>query len=311
MSVAKHVGTLESSLERRAMKSWKGRVQRRLKSLVSGRRGNLVALHITERGRRLNAFCPDDEVFTLSRELLLDRVYERGGFALDADIKTVVDAGAHAGIFSLQASQWAHQVVAIEASKLNFDLLTLNIDRNAIENIDARNRALWSSSGDMLSLVGIGNSGCGRVYDEPRSDVAGKTVESLSLDDLIAEIGPIDLLKIDIEGAEYRTINACTKLSSISTIVGEMHLENKGDSRLLESLIAKLKGVGFTVSVFTEKELYSRDSLTRLRKNSGSLQGSRLIKALVAAYYMAPIQKPLRPRGATYELPILVAKQKG
>jgi FkbM family methyltransferase len=270
-----------------------------------------VALHITERGRRLNVLCPDDEVFTLSRELILDRVYERGGFAFDADIKTVVDAGAHAGIFSLQASQWANQVVAIEAAKLNFDLLTLNIDRNAIENIDARNRALWSSSGDMLSLVGMANSGCGRVYHEPRSDVAGNTVESLSLDDLIVEIGPIDLLKIDIEGGEYRTFNACTRLSSISTIVGEMHLENKGDSDLLESLIKRLESVGFTVSLVTEKELYSRDTLTRLRKNRGSLEGSRLIKALAAAYYMAPIRKPLRPRGATYELPILVAKQKG
>jgi len=163
----------------------------------------------------------------------------------------------------------------------------------------------------MLNLEWVESSGCGRVHEEPLSPAVGNLVESLSLDDLIAEIGPIDLLKIDIEGAEYRTIGACTRLSSIAAIVGEMHLESQEDHHLLESLIEKLENVGFAVSLVTEKELYSRDSLVRLRKNIGSIQGKNLIKALLAAYYLAPIEKPIRPPGASYELPLLVAQQIG
>jgi FkbM family methyltransferase len=283
-------------------------LQRRLKTFVSPRRGNLKALNITERGRTLSALCPDDEVFTLSRELILDRIYERRGVSLNADIGTVVDAGAHAGIFSLLASQWAKEVVAIEASRVNFDLLKLNIDRNGIDNIDARNRALWGKSGEMVQLEAMIASGSGRLKESEVNERCNE-VETLSLDDLIDEIGDIDLLKIDIEGAEFEVLGACTKLSSISTIVGELHIENEGERYLLDTLVETLRNSGFNVSLVTETELYSRESLTRLQKNMGSLQGNHLTKAIAAAYYLAPIQKPIRPSGTTYELPILVAQR--
>jgi FkbM family methyltransferase len=281
----------------------------RTKSIVSPGRGNLVALEIFERGGRLSALCPDDEVFTLSRELILDRIYERGGFTFTTDLHTVVDAGAHAGIFSLMASQWADRVISIEASQVNFDLLKLNIDRNHIDNIEPRNRALWSKTGELLDLDGTLETGCGRVNRNFQSSKEGNWVESICLDDLIRELGHIDLLKIDIEGAEYETFRACTMLSSISTIVGEMHILEAGDSQRLKGLIADLEKAGFETSLIEEDELYSRESLDRLRRNSGSLKRNHLTKALAAAYYVAPITKPIRRKGATYELPLLVAQQ--
>jgi FkbM family methyltransferase len=293
------------------MQSWGSVAKRAVKSAVSRRRGDLLALNIVEHGNRLTALCPDDEVFTLSRELILDRIYERKGFSFVEGMGTVVDAGAHVGIFSLMASQWAHQVVSIEASRRNYGLLQLNIDRNGIKNIDARHRALWSRSGEMLSLEGMSNSGCGRVNDEFRSNAVGNAVESLSLDDLIDEVGPIDLLKIDIEGAEYKTFGACTKLSSISAIVGEMHLEDESERHLLDTLVRELETSGFRVDLVTEEELYSRESLSRLIKNRSSLRGRHLIKTLAAAYYLAPIEKPIGRGDATYELPILVAQRAG
>ena len=297
-------------MERRIVNSPGRTVVRRIKSLVSPSRGNLVALGITERGKRLSALCPDDEVFTLSRELILDRIYERGGFTFSSELGTVVDAGADAGIFSLMASQWADRVVSIEASQVNFDLLKLNIDRNHITNIDARSRALWSKTGAMLDLEGSAESGCGRVNDKARSNATGNRIESISLDDLIKEIGPIDLLKIDIEGAEYETFRACTRLASIGTIVGEMHLEDESERHLLNGLVTDLESAGFEVLVVTERELYARESLDRLRRNIGALQGQYLTKMLAAAYYFAPITKPIRQRGATYELPLLIARQR-
>jgi FkbM family methyltransferase len=292
------------------MQSWGSLAKRAVKSVVSRRRGNLVALNITEHGNRLTALCPDDEVFTLSRELILDRIYERKGFSFGEGMGTVVDAGAHVGIFSLMASQWARRVISIEASKRNYGLLQLNADRNAVKNIEPRHRALWSHSGEMLSLEAMSNSGCGRVNDQFRSNGAGNTVESLSLDDLIDEVGPIDLLKIDIEGAEYKTFGACTQLSSISAIVGEMHLEDESERHLLDTLVRQLEESGFVVDLVTEEELYGSESLSRLRKNIGSLQGKYLIKVLAAAYYLAPVEKPIGRGDATYELPILVAQRK-
>jgi FkbM family methyltransferase len=282
-----------------------------VKSSVSPRRGDLVALGITERGRQLSALCPDDEVFTLSRELVLDRIYERGGVTFSPGLGTVIDAGSHAGIFSLMVSQWAERVVAIEASQVNFDLLKLNVDRNHITNIDPRHRALWSKSGEMLDLESAGHTGGGRVNDESRSDERGNAVESISLDDLINELGPIDLLKIDVEGAEYETFRACTQLSSISTIVGEMHIFDGDDAERaqLNDLVAGLEAIGFRVQLVSEAEMVSKASMERLRRNRGALNGNYLTKALAAAYYLAPIEKPIRRKGATYELPLLIAQQ--
>jgi hypothetical protein len=122
------------------------------KALLSRRRGDLIALRLKERGHPLVVWCPDDEIFTLSRELILDRIYESDGVAFHQGMQTIVDAGAHVGIFSLQASQWAERVVSLEASQINFGLLALNVDRNALRNVEPRHCALWCRSTDALQF---------------------------------------------------------------------------------------------------------------------------------------------------------------
>jgi FkbM family methyltransferase len=286
------------------MKNW----LRSAKALVSRRRGDLIALKMTERSRDLVAWCHDDEIFTLSRELILDRVYEHDAVAFHEGMGTVVDAGAHVGIFSLQASQWAERVVSLEAGPINFGLLALNVERNALRNVDARHCALWSTSTDALKFSSTTHTGGGSVAKDPQGDEGIVTVvRATSLDDLISDLGHIDLLKIDIEGAEYEVFGACKSLDSISQIVGEVHLEDGADRRQLDDLVGQLEDSGFTVSLITETELLSRSRLKRLWRNRAALKGHRLVKALTAAYYLAPIKKPIRPPGATYELPILVA----
>ncbi|MGH9065902.1 MAG: FkbM family methyltransferase [Acidimicrobiales bacterium] len=278
------------------------------KTLVSRRRGALIALRLTERGRALLAWCPDDKIFTLSRELVLDRIYERGVVTFHEGMGTVVDAGAHVGIFSLQASQWAERVVALEPSQVNFRLLALNVDQNELHNVEARHCALWSTSTDALRFSTTHHSGGGSV-GERRQDPDGVVtdVPATSLDDLISELGHVDLLKIDIEGAEYAVLGACKRLGSISRIVGEAHVEDEDGRAQLDALVTQLQDSGFSVSLVPEAELLSRGRLRRLWRNRAALTGHGLVKVLAAAYYLAPIKKPIRPPGATYELPILVA----
>lgn len=283
-------------------------VARLAKALVARRRGDLKTLRLVERGNTLVAWCPDDELFTLSRELVLDRIYELGGVALHEGMGTVVDAGAHVGIFSLQASQWAERVISLEASQVVFDILTLNVDRNGLRNVEPRHCALWSTTTERVRFSAAHHSGGGSVAGRPlegEGDLA--SVRATSLDDVIAELGEIDLLKIDIEGAEYDALGACTKLGSIGCIVGEMHVDNDGDRARLDALVRQLEDAGFSVSLVTEAELYSRDRLKRLWGNRAALKGNAFTKVLAAAYLAAPVEKPIRRAGATYELPILIA----
>jgi hypothetical protein len=74
-------------------------------------------------------------------------------------------------------------------------------------------------------------------------------------------------------------------------------------------LVRQLEVSGFSVSLITEAELLSRHSLKRLWTNRTALAGNERSKILAAIYYLAPIDKPIRAPGATYELPILVAQR--
>jgi len=284
------------------MATWPSRVRPFAKRLASPSRGDLRNIEFTERDRTLLAWCPDDEIFTLSRELILDRVYERGGVRLGPELGLVVDAGAHVGIFSLQAAQWADKVVALEPNPVNYAVLEANLYRNAAANVVPLNKALWAKT----TSVGFGratHSGGGHV-----SQLGTAKVETISLDELIAQFGPVDLLKIDIEGAEYEVLEAAQSLDSVHTIVGELHVDSQDDHRA-DDLMAMLSSSGFNVTSISEEDLYDRVALRRIYANRGALTGHFLTKLLCACYLLAPISKPIRAPGATYDLPLLTARR--
>jgi len=266
-------------------------------------------MEFSERDRSLFSWCPDDEIFTLARELILDRVYERGGVRLRPDLGLVVDAGAHVGIFSLQAAQWADKVVALEANAVNFAVLEANVRRNRVNNVVPLEAALWGQSVPAIGFgpaVGFGkanHSGGGRV-----SQTGTDTVKAISLDDLIGQFGPIDLLKIDIEGAEYEVLGATQRLGDVHEIVGELHVNSRDDHRA-DCLVELLSNSGFDVSIVSEAELFGADAVRRLLANRRALAGQSVTKILYMAYLLAPISKPIRKPGAFYYLPLLTARR--
>lgn len=237
------------------------------------------------------------------RELILDRVYERGGVRLRPGLGLVVDAGAHVGILSLQAAQWADKVVALEADSVNHSLLEANVHRNRLDNVVSLNAALWAESVPALSFSRTHHSGGGRV-----SQAGTDSVRGISLDDLIGQFGPIDLLKIDIEGAEYEVFEAAQRLGEVREIVGELHIDSREDHRA-GKLADLLSSSGFDVSIISEAELYGSDALSRVLANRHVLVGQSLVKILCVVYLLAPISKPIRAPGATYDLPILTARR--
>jgi FkbM family methyltransferase len=49
------------------------------------------------------------------------------------------------------------------------------------------------------------------------------TADAVTLDSIIAELGDVDILKIDIEGAEHEVLKACRQLDRVRYIIGEFH----------------------------------------------------------------------------------------
>jgi FkbM family methyltransferase len=147
--------------------------------------------------------------------------------------QTIVDGGAYIGLsaiyFTLRYP--GVRVIAVEASEQNFDLLVRNTE--AFPNIKPVNAALWSEPGSVvLTDPGTGlwglqvqaAGGLGGATD--LTGATGPAVRAVTIGDIIREHGldKIDLLKIDIEGAEKELFSEPGPwLAQVDAICIELH----------------------------------------------------------------------------------------
>lgn len=120
--------------------------------------------------------------------------------------RTVIDGGAHVGMWSRTFAGLFDRVIAFEPSPDTFECLRYNI---AAENVEFRNQALGAKPGKIhMTLKGFEgtlrerNSGSRYVAEGGR--IERVTIDSLDLDDL-------DLLKMDIEGSEVEALQGARK----------------------------------------------------------------------------------------------------
>jgi FkbM family methyltransferase len=105
-------------------------------------------------------------------------------------------------------------VVALEAHPTLADLLRRNVVINGRQDyVTTCHRAAWSDAGNLkfhLRRRYSANSSIGTVGPEQlgylHDDEEVVEVEAVRLDDLLAPIPRIDVIKIDIEGAEVRAL---------------------------------------------------------------------------------------------------------
>ena len=138
----------------------------------------------------------------------------------------IVDAGANIGLASIYfAIRYPSALIfAIECEKSNFEMLRLNVKQYG--NIIPIQAALWNSDGE-LNIVdpGLGKWGFMTAEKCVDGELAAK-VPALTLKTIMRnhEISHIDILKVDIEGAELEVFgDSLPWIDSIDTIIAEMH----------------------------------------------------------------------------------------
>lgn len=125
-----------------------------------------------------------------------------------------VDAGANEGLYSLFASRCVGTsglVYSFEPSQREFQRLTCNIKTNALENVRAVRSALADISGEIELKVADPSHGGQNTLGKFIYDVSllrTECVPAQTLDDFAAKSGLIrlDVLKLDVEGAERRVL---------------------------------------------------------------------------------------------------------
>jgi FkbM family methyltransferase len=132
---------------------------------------------------------------------------------------TVVDAGAHHGLYTLLASKrvgWHGRVIAVEPSPRECDRLEKHLRLNRCSNTELVSCALGENPGETdLYLVDGFQDWCNSLrppaVDEPVRTVR---VSVRRLDDVLAELGvsKVDFIKLDVEGAELSVLYGAMKL---------------------------------------------------------------------------------------------------
>ncbi len=246
-----------------------------------GARGNLRKVRFREQGRQLECYVPDDTLWIGAKDNLVIREYDLMGVQLDAIRGVIVDAGAHAGLFSLRAAVSAQQVVALEPHPEMEALLRLNVTHNASKNIQVLPKALWVDEAG-VELVEGSHSAASSVFGNGDRRFR---VGSLTLDSVVASVGYVDLLKLDIEGAEFPVLCECQPetLARISSIVAELHLESR--STMLPMLVKHLTAAGYVVTVRETPLHYWRESMRQTLDSWSKLEGLISLKLAVIVIY--------------------------
>jgi len=177
--------------------------------------------------------------------------YTAGSVSVSARPGTVVDIGAHIGLFSVFAARKLHarRIISVEPDPANFELLSKNISANHVEGATLLNVAIADESGERRIYNNPSNSGGHSFYARGASS---RPAIAVSLTELFKSSGVSEcsLLKMDCEGAEMEILeNAPDELlTTISAISLEYHLDAYLPKRL-QKLQKRMEGLGFLLEV--------------------------------------------------------------
>ena len=182
---------------------------------------------------------------------VLERQLSNGG--------TFVDGGANIGFYSLLAARKVGQsgrVVAFEMMPDTSAILRSHVADNSPLPIQVIERALSDQGGKFITAnVEPGKHGQASII--VGSAIAGRdqiNVETTTLDEALAHIGDIDVIKLDLEGAEFMALSgARSVLARTDCLIFE---SNEEDRRIFELL---------DVSGFVVERLEAFDFVARKR----------------------------------------------
>jgi len=193
----------------------------------------------------------DRDIFA---EIVLGNEYFTNEIELN-EKSVVFDVGAQAGIFSVFISDKAGKVFSFEPVPQNFELLEENIRLNVLEKkVKTFNLAVSGKKGKEKIFLSENNSGGHSVYGK------GKFVEAqtITLKDVFEEnkLEECDLLKMDVEGAEYDIFYSLEEkyVRKIKRIAMECH-KIDSEKKNTAFLVKFLRTKGFKVK--ERKSLYN------------------------------------------------------
>ncbi|GAB3960904.1 hypothetical protein GCM10028805_59300 [Spirosoma harenae] len=180
------------------------------------------------------------------REIFVDEFYK---FTTTNTAPVIFDCGTNVGTSVLYFHQQypSAKIVAFEADEQISAILQENLRQNRISNVEVITKAVWTSEEGIW--FGSDQADSASIF----SKTDRKLVPSLRLRDKLLQETRIDMLKMDIEGAETSVLTDChDALAHVQNLFVEFHAY-LGHSQTLADVIKILEDSGFRYYINTSQ----------------------------------------------------------
>ena len=187
---------------------------------------------------------PDSHSFLAAYKVIFrDKAYQ----FKSTNIKPyIIDIGSNIGLSVLFFKKIYPEaaIIAIESDPTIFQYLQSNVHGNGFTDVTLINKAAWHEN--TVLQFSVEGADAGRIaYNGDENLIS---VQALDISSLLGNT-PVDLLKIDIEGAEKNVLEACReKLSNVHNMIVEYHSKT-GEEQQLDTILAILREAGFRVHI--------------------------------------------------------------
>jgi FkbM family methyltransferase len=188
-------------------------------------------------------------------------------FVTDNDTPVILDCGANIGLATLFFKRWypRARIKSFEADPTTADVLRNNVRNNGLEDVMVYNLLLSDQVGDGTFYVSADVPGSLQMSTtRERFSTAAREIKvpSGKLSDFID--GPVDFLKLDIEGAEFAVMHDLVesgKIAQISRMVIEYHHKMGAQQSQMASFLSILEVAGFEYQLHAKCEPITSENL--------------------------------------------------
>lgn len=200
--------------------------------------------------------------------LLYEEVFKKHVYyvQLEKTDPVILDVGAHIGLATIyfRSLYMDAKITAFEPHPQLLDCLQKNLAANIIKDVTVIPKAVWTTEGRIKLHVDtdqenqwLSTSSLIRGSWTKKQPTTSIDVEAVRLSTYMD--GPIDILKMDVEGAEYEVLKECLpKLAQVQHLFVEVHTSREHG---VAEVVTLLLNAGFQVSVYHEGEEISINDL--------------------------------------------------
>jgi len=164
----------------------------------------------------------NDHVPDIIKEIFIEKLYIP---LIQKNDQIVVDVGANIGLFSLFFYPYASKIYAVEPSAMHCETLRKMLEFNKMDKVEVIQKALADKDGEMTFYHNVNSTAHSLIKLEgtlPETE----TVQTVSIGTLLKDIPHINVLKVDVEGAEgtlFANEGFDRVASKIDNIIVEFH----------------------------------------------------------------------------------------